>query len=309
MQSVVHKMTDNSRTFFLTIILTILFKYIQCGRILAVFPTPCISHQQVFRPLTLELLKRGHEMIVVTTDPMFPKHQELENLTEIDLHDISYEAKDIILNEATPNKRSPLAQVFKMTELFTNLVEIQFRSKEFQKILKNNHTQYDLIIVEAWVRPMLVLSHIFKAPLIQLSSFAGLVYNYEALGVPVHPLRFPTFIHKKINNLSLWDKLKEVHLFLWFKYIIESSERAENAMLRRIFGPGVTISELSNNIDLLLLNVYPMWAGNIPVPPNVVYIGGMYKGTEQDLSEVCSYINNDRFVHIIGFYVIDVKLC
>ncbi|KPJ00052.1 Ecdysteroid UDP-glucosyltransferase [Papilio xuthus] len=279
-------MNVSLRTLLFPLILVILFNCVNSGRILAVFPTPCISHQKVFRPLTLELLRRGHELIVITTDPMYQKHETPENLTEIDLHDISYNAKEIILNEATTNKRSPLAQVFKMTELFTNLVELQFQSDEFQKILRNNETQYDLIIIEAWVRPMLVLSHVFKAPLIQLSSFAGLVYNYEALGVPVHPLRFPTFIHKKINNQSLLDKLKEVHLFLWFKFIIASSERGENAMLRRIFGANVpTISELSDNIDLLLLNVYPMWVGNIPVPPNVVYIGGIYKDAEQDLPE------------------------
>ncbi|KAI8423594.1 hypothetical protein MSG28_012672, partial [Choristoneura fumiferana] len=41
-------------------------------------------------PLTQELAKRGHDVVVITTDPAFPKGQAPKNLTEIDLHDMSY---------------------------------------------------------------------------------------------------------------------------------------------------------------------------------------------------------------------------
>ncbi|KAI5633114.1 UDP-glucoronosyl and UDP-glucosyl transferase domain-containing protein [Phthorimaea operculella] len=43
------------------------------ARILVYIPTPSISHQEPFRPLTQELAKRGHEVTVITTDPAFPK--------------------------------------------------------------------------------------------------------------------------------------------------------------------------------------------------------------------------------------------
>ncbi|XP_052744252.1 UDP-glucuronosyltransferase 2B15 isoform X2 [Bicyclus anynana] len=65
--------------------------YLTSGaRILGVFPTPSISHQVVFRPLVQELVKRGHEVTVITTDPAFKPGQAPTNLTEIDVHDLSY---------------------------------------------------------------------------------------------------------------------------------------------------------------------------------------------------------------------------
>lgn len=281
-------MKFNDRTLLHHCFLISLFVTTDCARILAVFPTPAISHQVVFRPLTQELVKRGHEVVVITTDPIYPDDVALHNLTEIDLHEVSYTAKEKIIQESIQNNRSPLALLFKITEMFSDLIEVQFKTEEFQKILRNNSTRYDLIIIEAWVRPILVLSHIFKAPIIQISSFGSLIYNNEALGVPIHPILFPTFVHQKVHNLSLWDKVKEIHTFIWFKFIVARSERAENAMLRRVFGPDIpTVAELSNNIDLLLLNNYPMWAGNVPVPPNVLFVGGMYKGVKKQLPEVC----------------------
>ncbi|KAJ8727685.1 hypothetical protein PYW07_001804 [Mythimna separata] len=62
---------------------------VDAERILAYFPTPSISHQVVFRPLTEALARRGHEVTVVTTDPAFPKGGTPPNLTEIDVHNLS----------------------------------------------------------------------------------------------------------------------------------------------------------------------------------------------------------------------------
>lgn len=62
----------------------------EAARILAVFPVSLISHQTVFCPFTQELAKQGHEVVVITTDPTVPKGGAPSNLTEINVHDISY---------------------------------------------------------------------------------------------------------------------------------------------------------------------------------------------------------------------------
>lgn len=50
----------------------------ESARILAVYPTPSISHQVVFRPLMQELAKRGHDVVVITADPAFQKDNLLK---------------------------------------------------------------------------------------------------------------------------------------------------------------------------------------------------------------------------------------
>lgn len=76
--------------FFSSLFLSWCMVSVHSARILAWFPSPSISHQVVFRPVTQELAKRGHEVVVITTDPAFPPGQAPSNLTEIDVHDMSY---------------------------------------------------------------------------------------------------------------------------------------------------------------------------------------------------------------------------
>lgn len=51
--------------------------------ILAIVPTASFSHQIPFRPLWRALAKRGHNITLVTTDPM--RDPTLKNVKEIDM--------------------------------------------------------------------------------------------------------------------------------------------------------------------------------------------------------------------------------
>ncbi|CAG9840626.1 unnamed protein product [Diabrotica balteata] len=55
--------------------------FIQCVRILGIFPTPSYSHQIVFQPIWKELSLRGHNVTVITPYPLCDS--SLTNLTEI----------------------------------------------------------------------------------------------------------------------------------------------------------------------------------------------------------------------------------
>ncbi|XP_038217925.1 UDP-glucosyltransferase 2-like [Zerene cesonia] len=60
----------------------------------------------------------------------------------------------------------------------------------------------------------------------------------------------------------------------------------EYQMINRTFGTDVPrYEELEKNVQLLFLNEHPIWADNHPVPPNIVYIGGIHQSTERALPE------------------------
>lgn len=72
-------------TFVTTAILCVI---VQCNvvhakRILFIANYPAYSHQITYRGLCLELHRRGHEIVSVTTEPI--KNSSLTNYTEIDL--------------------------------------------------------------------------------------------------------------------------------------------------------------------------------------------------------------------------------
>lgn len=261
------------------------------ARILAVFPTPSISHQVVFRPLTRELAKRGHDVVIITTDPAYPKGETPENITEIDVHDISYKLwRDEVFSSATISGKSDdiITQTNVMLPLLSKIFEVQMLTDQVQEVISNTTNHFDLILVEACVRPAVSVSHVYKVPVIFVSSFLGVIKNYDVLGAPTRPpLLYPTVLRQKIYNMSLWDKILELYHHYLFEQIFERTEGTDNVLVKRLFGPDTpSIRELENNVHMMLLNSHPIWDSNRPVPPGIVYMGGMHQKPSKELPKV-----------------------
>ncbi|XP_068623984.1 UDP-glycosyltransferase UGT5-like [Battus philenor] len=268
----------------------------KCARILAVFPTPSISHQVVFRPLTQELAKRGHEVTIITPDPAFLKGQTPKNIKEIDMHDISYSVWNELKKKARDKDLYLMTQYKVLGQLFLNVFSAQLKTAEFQEILSLDKKYFDLLLIEACVTPTLALSHVFDAPVIQVSSLGSLLNDRHALGIPLHPFLYPTATRKRLYNLSIMEKLGALFEISVTEYIVASIRRKENEMLREHFGPDFpTLEILTNNIDMLLLNTNHIWSGNYPVPPNVVFMGGIHQNPIKELpTDLKSWLDSSK---------------
>ncbi|CAH0697333.1 unnamed protein product [Spodoptera exigua] len=281
---------------YLFLCLSIFAGHYEAARILAVFPNPSISHQVVFRPLTQELAKRGHEVTVITTDPAFPEGKTPANLTEIDVHDISYDLwKNIFLTSTKGNKDDVVMAMSAIVNALTAVVDAQLKDDKIQNLIRDKSKQFDLLLVEACVRPALVFSHIYKIPVIQISSFFATFDNYPNFGVPIHPFLYPALTRQRLNNLTMIEKIKEFYNDFMLTRLYENNMEKENEMLRKHFRDVPPIAELNNNVDMLFLNVNPVFEGIRPVPPSVVYLGGLhqvpYKPLPKDLQ---SYMDSSK---------------
>lgn len=258
------------------------------AKILAVWPVPSISHQVAFRPLTEELARRGHDVTVITTDPAFEKGKAPPNLREIDLHDLSYDIwrSRFYETSSTGNKDDLATQLRVSVDLLLEIFIKQLQTDEVKHIIENE--TFDLLLIEACVRPALLFSHIYKVPVIQVSSFGGFFDNYERMGAPIHPLVYPLSSRQRIYNLSAKEKATELYNYYVTFGEFHKQEAAENRELRKNFYSDMpTLSELTNNVQMLFLNVHPYWDGNRPVPPSIVYIGGIYQKPKHKLPKVC----------------------
>ncbi|CAG4992114.1 unnamed protein product [Colias eurytheme] len=276
-------------------ILCVLILRIKCARILAVFPIPSISHQVVFRPLTQELAKRGHEVVVITTDPIFPKGQSPENFTEIDIHDASYELwRNSFVHTIEFGKEENLYIELKIVlETFPKLIEMQARMKEVQDVI---HGKFDLLLLEACSRQALIYSHVVKAPVVQISSFGMMIGSDYILGTPSHPMLYPSGLHQRLYNLTFWEKLHEFYKHWRIERSYSEYEDVDNEMFKRVFGNDApTLNELRNNVDLMLLNTHPVWTNNQPWPPNAVSIWGIYRKPSQELpKDIKTYLDSSE---------------
>ncbi|XP_046972677.1 UDP-glucosyltransferase 2-like [Vanessa cardui] len=282
-----------SRIIFVTLLI---ITKSESARILALFPTPSISHQVVFRPLTQELAKRGHEVIVLTTDPAFPKGKTPKNLYEIDLHDLSYSIWKKFHIIATGNKDDIIYQV---ENIFTKSARVfleQFLSEEMQNMINNKNITFDLLIIELINRSALSYSHVYKVPVIQISSLGGLAVTFESIGVPSHPILHPTAGRQRIFNLTVWESMREFYLFHSINKAIVNTVHAENEKYKKYIDPNIPrISELGKNAQMFLLNVHPVWDFNRPVTKNVVYMDGIHLKPEMELTkDLQSYLDNSK---------------
>lgn len=269
--------------FFLNITL------IRSARILAVIPTPSYSHNIVFRPLIQELVSQGHEVTVITTSSAISNKPVPKNLTIINLHDLSYGVWEKNYVPVLSKYSNSVVQKLSVgLDLLSKVFETQVRSKEVQEIIQKKKGDFDLLLLEACLRQVLAFSHIFQVPVIQMSSFAGMSFNYNTVGSSTHPFLYPSLLQDKLYHLSKWEKLQQFfHNYILSERIIMEMEEKENISLEKLFGANMPpLNELANNVDLLFLNVHPVWIDNQPMPPNVIFIGGIHKQPQQEIPVV-----------------------
>ncbi|XP_072946286.1 UDP-glucosyltransferase 2-like [Epargyreus clarus] len=185
------------------------------------------------------------------------------------------------------------AQVTMLTMLVAAIFKVQILSKELQGVLKQH---YDLLFLEACVRPALILSHIHKVPVILISSFGAIMGTNSLIGTPNHPLLYPVSFRQRIYNLTFWEKVRGMYDHLNYEWIYQTYEAEEDEMLRSIFGPDIPkLRKLGDNIDMFFVNMFPIWLDNQPMPPNVITIGGLHEAPERELpKDLKSYLDTSK---------------
>jgi len=136
----------------------------ETARILAIIPIPSYSHQIPYRPIWITLSQRGHEVVVITTDPI--NDPSLTNLTEINFKS-NYE---VIKNLDFTKIEDSWINVEReqMWPLSQKVVENVYNHPEVRKMyVTASNKKFDVVIVETIKSPGLyALAHRFNAPLI-----------------------------------------------------------------------------------------------------------------------------------------------
>lgn len=256
------------------VLLTVYINLTNCAKILGIVGMPSFSHQAAFRPLWRELSLRGHQVTVLTSDPM--NDPALTNLTEIDLHD----AYDIvkrhdIVKYLADHKLEIWKVITKFTEMSDDIMTFQMTHPEVAKLIHNETEYFDVLIVEMYFLPQLGFSTRFNCPYIGVLSLDGNVYMHEIMGNPTSPAMYAdvtlpfdgklTFLQRLIN--ALYQSLVKLMVKGTFPHLDE--------MTKGFFGSSAPpVSALLKNISLLFLNANSMLHTIRPLTPATVLIGG-----------------------------------
>ncbi|XP_046751368.1 uncharacterized protein LOC124414463 [Diprion similis] len=250
------------------------------SRILAICPTPSISHQIVFRRLTMALRERGHELVVVTTDPV--DDPALKNYTEINI-DFLY--RDFLGKVDWVAQRRNKAW-------FDTVIEWSDRGKlHTERILNlpelmslyapNSGQRFDLLLIEMLYWPtFLSFGQRFDVPIIGITSLALPANVQYGIGSPIlssHPSNWDCGA-TVVGKLSLWQRVKNfVKTWRFLYWYMTDFMPANQAIARKYFGNNLPdLRDLERNISLIFVNQHAPITYVRPNTPKIIDIGGFH---------------------------------
>ncbi|KAK5648509.1 hypothetical protein RI129_003401 [Pyrocoelia pectoralis] len=246
------------------------------AKILGAFFVPSISHQVVFQPIWKELSLRGHQVTVLTPNPL--NDPTLTNLTEIDLGF----AYDIIRRgnlQGAAQKNVPIESiVYFVYELFGGIVKAELEHPEVQALIRDQNKTFDLVMIEYMHPTFSALSARFKCPWVGITSLGALLPGHDSIGNPTHPILNPDILLPFTGNLGFNDRLFSVYYSIWFRYyyyyhVIPDQDK----VVKKYIGEDLPyLGDIEKNISLLFVNVNPILHPIRPNVPTVIELGKMH---------------------------------
>ncbi|XP_057333523.1 UDP-glycosyltransferase UGT5-like [Microplitis mediator] len=277
-----------SVVYFLLFVATIIPS--ESYRILGIFPFQSRSHQMMFDTIIKGLLRKGHQVDVMTLYPLKnpPKNYSvvvnLEGITE------SYVNKWDVETAMNHGPGLPI-----IADVCGNKVCEFLGLPDVQKIIKNppNNPPYDLIVMESFgANCYLGLSYILKVPVVMASSTIDLPWLDQTLGQPEYPAFRPTWFSDYSYPMTLAQRFYNTiqsHIDnARFRYY---TDEVQNSLMRKYISPDIPpLHELEKNVVLALVNSFHSLTGVRPLTPGLIEVGGLhvqehYKAMPQDLEK------------------------
>ncbi|KAF5269282.1 hypothetical protein FQR65_LT02583 [Abscondita terminalis] len=249
--------------------------YVSSARILGISPTPSYSHQIVLQSIWQELSLRGHELIVLTADPI--KNSSLTNLTEIDLHEVSYEIFNRKLsNIIDARKNSVLTNIFTSITTFFEIADAQFQNEQIRALINNDTERFDLVIVEYIFPIYYVFAAHFNCPFIGVTTMDPPPFTYNFAGNPNHPAITSETLFYYDEKLTIFQRVQSFFTTIPSGILFDILFRAQQQeIIYKHFKKEMPhVHEIARNVSLLFLNTEPILHRIRSLVPSVIQIGG-----------------------------------
>lgn len=202
----------NLNTNLLIILLQLQFiKLCYGSRILGIFPIPFREHQQTYQPLIQSLADHGHELVILTTDPI---QYENKNIEQIDLS-FTYNLK--ILEQIKDTSLSGSEMLKTIFNLMRKITDSQLNSNQVKNLLESNE-KFDAVIVEwSGVAVMNAFAYKYNVPLIGIATGGAFINAHQAFGNPIHPVAYPSVLLPFSEDLNWVQRIASVVFTVWYR--------------------------------------------------------------------------------------------
>ncbi|XP_049862078.1 UDP-glucosyltransferase 2-like isoform X2 [Schistocerca gregaria] len=245
------------------------------ARILGIIPTASISHQLPFRLIALELAKRGHQVTLMTTDPI---RKNIQNFTEIDLS-MTYDYWRKTFDFTSMSDKSPVEIIATSSPTGNVMCEIQLESQQIKDFLRSQPS-FDVVILERLLYYCYygLIHQLGSPPTIGFVSLGAPAPVLTSYGNPNNPAYCPDTLVGYTNHMSFWERLYNAYamarIFCTWNYVTMPSQ---SELIRKYFGPDhPPMQAIDRNFSLLIVNNH--FSVNYPRPllPNVIEVTGLH---------------------------------
>ncbi|KAJ8959708.1 hypothetical protein NQ318_021900 [Aromia moschata] len=215
------------------------------ANILAISPTPVYSHQTAFFELWTELSLRGHNLTLITTNPM--NDPKLKNLTEINMkhtYDIMKGVTSVI------NHMTNMWNTYEYIDNITLAIfNEQIGQPKFQELLEGRGN-FDLVLVNFQHPQLLIFGKIYNCPTILIiMRHKEIPLTLQLISICCYPFQPP---------LNFYERLISIVFYLHNLYTVNYKlHPMRDNILNKYFNTSVTVKKLVRDVDLVFLNTNP----------------------------------------------------
>lgn len=255
---------------------------------------PAHSHMQVFTPLLAELVRKGHNLTVISN---FELGIVGNNFRGINLK-MPPIKEMFVLDENRNLKWFQINTPIMMSKRAIEHCNEFFSNNEIKRLLKSRDG-FDLILTEFFCTDCsLAFADEFGIPAIGISSSPILAWHNERFANIDNPSYIPNTLMLYSNRMSFWERVENfvsIHFqnFIYNNIILENDAQIiEKHTGKRI--PSMK-SLINKHSSLLLVNSHFSLSLPRPMVPNVVEVGGIHLKEPRKLPEVSeTYCGTNR---------------
>lgn len=270
-------MYNDSAVFCVIILFIFQISTTNGAKILASFLSPTYSHQIVYQPIWKELSLRGHQITVLTPNPLNDK--SLTNLTEIDLSYSYAISKSHNVSTLGNQDLSATERLNRFINGYVEIVDYQLSHPQVQDLINNNHQyDFDLFLVEFLNPVMYTFKDVYQCPMIGITSLGLRGTQHQLIGNPNHVIVNPDIFLPFSSNLSFTERVQSTVSYLigWVLYRFKI-EPIYTDLQRKHFPDGRrTLSELSKDVSLVIANSNYALRNVRPTVPGYIEVAGMH---------------------------------
>uniref|UniRef100_A0A8D8M5W9 UDP-glucuronosyltransferase 2B7 n=1 Tax=Cacopsylla melanoneura TaxID=428564 RepID=A0A8D8M5W9_9HEMI len=277
-----------SPVILVVFLLSLTLYTVECANILIICPTPSYSHQIPFIVIGKDLVRRGHTVTMIGTDPL---KEPPTNFTQVDLSfSYKYFKPQLRTGEKVEhtmeNQKKNTAYDFSrnVAQISTVYTEDQLKSDQMQKFLRHideNKVTFDLIIYEALLHTAYLgfLPKLGYPPLISMTTINPTCsFGIHSGSLVCNPSYLPEILSGYTGTMSLVQRIDNLMLLLYTTYWLKPRVlKEQDALMEKYFHTsGIRGEDLVENYTLLMLSTSWLLTYPRPTLPNTILLGPIH---------------------------------